>query len=74
VAAAAKNARAVAVYELNSGQMLDDIRLAVRNVPVHFIGGLSFDEASFGVAPALTARNLAERIRAALAESRKEAA
>ena len=29
VAAAAAGARAVAVYELNAGQMIDDVRLAV---------------------------------------------
>ena len=54
VAAAAAHTRAVAVYELNTGQMFDDVRLAVLGRrPVHFIGGLSFDGSGFGIAPDL---------------------
>ena len=35
----------VLVYELNAGQMVDDVRLAVNGaVPVHSIGGVSQDE------------------------------
>lgn len=64
VAEATANARAVAVYELNTGQMFDDVRLAVRNVPVHFIGQMSFDGSGFGIAPALGVSSLEERIRA----------
>src|SRR5439155_25180848 len=42
VAHAAAGARAVAVYENNAGQMVDDVRLAVAGaVPVRFIGRLS---------------------------------
>jgi 2-oxoglutarate ferredoxin oxidoreductase subunit alpha len=52
IAAAAENAKVVAVYENNQGQMLDDVRLAVLGrVPVQFIGGLSLDSSGFGIAP-----------------------
>jgi 2-oxoglutarate/2-oxoacid ferredoxin oxidoreductase subunit alpha len=50
--AATANARRVAVYENNMGQMIDDVRLAVLGrVPVDFIGGLSLDTSGFGIAP-----------------------
>ena len=75
VARAAERARAVAVYELNSGQMIDDVRLAVLGrAPVHFIGGISFDNSGFGIAPDLDVRVLSSRVRAALERSRKEVA
>ena len=52
VAGAAVGARAVAVYENNQGQMVDDVRLAVLGTcPVHFVGGLSLDSSGFGIAP-----------------------
>ena len=54
IAAAADGARAVAVYENNQGQMIDDVRLAVLGrCPVEFIGGLSLDSSGFGIAPDL---------------------
>jgi len=63
VAAAAAGARAVAVYENNEGQMVDDVRLAVLGqVPVHFIGGLSLDGSGFGIAPDLDVGVLRRRI------------
>jgi 2-oxoglutarate ferredoxin oxidoreductase subunit alpha len=66
VARAAEGARGVAVYELNSGQMIDDVRLAVLGrAPVQFIGGISFDNSGFGIAPDLDVRVLAGRIRRA---------
>jgi 2-oxoglutarate ferredoxin oxidoreductase subunit alpha len=74
VAEAAAHARAVAVYELNTGQMFDDVRLAVRTTPVQFIGGISFDDSAFGIAPALTVREVSSRVRAALDESTKVSA
>ena len=52
-----EGARAVAVYENNQGQMIDDVRLAVLGrAPVHFIGGLSLDSSGFGIAPDLDVR------------------
>jgi 2-oxoglutarate/2-oxoacid ferredoxin oxidoreductase subunit alpha len=64
VAKAADGARAVAVYENNQGQMIDDVRLAVLgSAPVHFIGGLSLDSSGFGIAPDLEVATVRERIR-----------
>lgn len=51
------------VYELNAGQMVDDVRLAVNGrAQVHFIGRPSFDEAGFGVAPDLDVERLTARV------------
>ena len=63
VARATANAKAVAVYENNQGQMIDDVRLAVLGrAPVKFIGGLSLDSAGFGIAPDLDVAVLRQRI------------
>jgi 2-oxoglutarate ferredoxin oxidoreductase subunit alpha len=63
IAAAADGARAVAVYENNQGQMIDDVRLAVLGrCPVHFIGGLSLDSSGFGIAPDLEVGTIRARI------------
>jgi 2-oxoglutarate ferredoxin oxidoreductase subunit alpha len=65
IARAAERARAVAVYENNQGQMIDDVRLAVLGrAPVQFIGGLSLDSSGFGIAPDLDVDIIAGRIRA----------
>jgi 2-oxoglutarate ferredoxin oxidoreductase subunit alpha len=65
IGAAATGARAVAVYENNQGQMVDDVRLAVLGAaPVHFIGGLSLDSSGFGIAPDLDVATLCARIEA----------
>jgi 2-oxoglutarate ferredoxin oxidoreductase subunit alpha len=65
IAAAAEHARAIAVYENNQGQMIDDVRLAVLGrCPVHFIGGLSLDHSGFGIAPDLDVATLRTRIEA----------
>jgi 2-oxoglutarate ferredoxin oxidoreductase subunit alpha len=75
VAAAAEEARAVAVFELNSGQMVDDVRLAVLGRrPVHFIGGISFDSSGFGIAPDLDVDVVSARILSTLDQVRKEPA
>jgi 2-oxoglutarate/2-oxoacid ferredoxin oxidoreductase subunit alpha len=63
IAAAAETAAAVAVYENNQGQMIDDVRLAVLGrAPVHFIGGLSLDSSGFGIAPDLDVAVIRSRI------------
>ena len=63
LAAAVDGARAVAVYENNEGQMIDDVRLAVLGAaPVSFIGGLSLDHSGFGIAPDLDVVVLRERV------------
>jgi 2-oxoglutarate ferredoxin oxidoreductase subunit alpha len=71
VAEAASRAKAVAVYENNTGQMLDDVRLAVLGAaPVEFIGGLSLDASGFGIAPDLDVGVIRQRILDVLARHR----
>jgi 2-oxoglutarate ferredoxin oxidoreductase subunit alpha len=66
LAAATRGATRVLVYELNAGQMLDDVRMhAADRDTVRFIGGVSISESglAFGElldAPVLRARLLAE--------------
>jgi len=63
LAGALQGAKAVAVYENNTGQMVDDVRLAVLDaVPVEFIGGVSLDSSGFGIAPDLDVAVLRRRI------------
>ena len=70
VAAAAARVRSLAVFELNAGQMIDDVRLAVLGrVPVHFIGGISHDHSGFGVGPALEPDAIVARIASVYAEA-----
>jgi 2-oxoglutarate ferredoxin oxidoreductase subunit alpha len=67
VANACDGAKAVAVYENNQGQMIDDVRLSVLGrAPVRFIGGLSLDSAGFGIAPDLDVGVLRARLEAVL--------
>ena len=73
-AAALRSARAVATYELNAGQMVDDVRLALRDKSVETIGGISFDDSGFGIAPELTPAKVEARIRAGLARTAEAAA
>jgi 2-oxoglutarate ferredoxin oxidoreductase subunit alpha len=66
VAKAAEGARAVAVFELNKGQMVEDVRLAVNGrAPVRFIGDLTLDSSGFGISPDYDVERLLERIGAA---------
>jgi len=63
VAEAAGRVRALAVFEQNAGQMIDDVRLAVLGkVPVVPIGGISHDPSGFGVGPALEPASIIARI------------
>jgi 2-oxoglutarate ferredoxin oxidoreductase subunit alpha len=63
VAEAAGRVRALAVFELNAGQMIDDVRLAaLGRVPVVPIGGISHDHSGFGVGPALEPASIVARI------------
>jgi len=69
VAAAAEGMRSVLVFELNSGQMIDDVRLAVLGrAPVRGIGGISTDHSGFGVGALLDVEVIAARIQDAVAE------
>ena len=63
VRAAGEAAGSMSVYELNHGQMYDDVRLAAPGVPVAFIGGISYDPAGFGIAPEMRVGKIVERIR-----------
>jgi 2-oxoglutarate/2-oxoacid ferredoxin oxidoreductase subunit alpha len=70
IARAATGARGVAVYELNKGQMVDDVKLAVNGrVPVRFIGDLTLDGSGFGISTDYDVERLLERIRTAFARS-----
>jgi 2-oxoglutarate ferredoxin oxidoreductase subunit alpha len=69
VATAARGKRSVLVFELNAGQMVDDVRLAVLgNAPVQFIGGISTDHSGFGVGALLDVEVIARRIEDAVAQ------
>ena len=49
-----KSVREIGVFELNGGQMIDDVRLSVLGLaPVVALGGISSDESGFGVGPLL---------------------
>lgn len=64
LAKAAKGCRLVACLEQNSGQMIDDVRLALNGShPVVPIGGISTDAASFGIGPLLDSERIASRAR-----------
>ncbi|MHB8669470.1 MAG: hypothetical protein ACYDAD_02740 [Acidimicrobiales bacterium] len=61
--------RSVMVFELNGGQMVDDVRLAVLGrAPVVPIGGISTDHSGFGVGALLDAEVIRRRIEAVIAE------
>ena len=66
LAEATRTARAVGVYELNAGQMAEDVRLSLRDQTIEAIGGISFDDSGFGIAPELTPAKVEVRIRAAM--------
>jgi len=62
------SAKRIAVLEMNAGQMIDDVRLAVLGTrPVVAIGGISSDSAGFGIGPLLDSENVRERVENALA-------
>jgi 2-oxoglutarate ferredoxin oxidoreductase subunit alpha len=61
--AAAQGVRCVAVLEMNAGQMIEDVRLAILGrAPVLSIGGISMDNAGFGVGPLLDPETIRKRI------------
>ena len=63
VAEACAGATAVATFELCTGQMIDDVRLAVLGAaPVVHLGGISTDGSGFGVGPLLDAEIVRDRI------------
>jgi len=73
IAQVAERARALAVYELNNGQMIDDVRLAVYGrAPVEFIGDLTLDMSGFGISPDYDVERLLVRIRNAFTAQMSE--
>ena len=63
VARAAARAKAVAVFELSAGQLIEDVELAVAGrAPVRAIGGISHDSSGFGVGPMLRSGEILRRI------------
>lgn len=79
LAEATRSAKAVGVYELNAGQMIDDVRLSLREMSlsdksIEAIGGISFDDSGFGIAPELTPGKVEARIRGAMAKLGNEVA
>jgi len=68
LAEAAQGVSRVAVLEQNAGQMIDDVRLSILGeAPVVPIGGISSDEAGFGIGPLFDAETIRERITLSLA-------
>lgn len=66
--AACARASRVAVFELNDGQMIDDVRLALNGaVPVEFLGGISTDRSGFGIGDLLDVGVVQERIEKVMA-------
>jgi 2-oxoglutarate ferredoxin oxidoreductase subunit alpha len=65
---AAASARRVLVFEVNAGQMIDDVRIGVEGrAPVEAIGGISTDHSGFGVGAMLDTDVIRGRIEAAMA-------
>ncbi len=72
--AATRSARMIGVYELNAGQMIDDVLLSVRDRDAESIGGLSFDSSGFGIAPELTPERVEARVLRAMSAAGVEIA
>jgi 2-oxoglutarate ferredoxin oxidoreductase subunit alpha len=67
VAAASEGKAGVLVFEVNAGQMIDDVRIAVAGrAPVTGVGGISTDHSGFGVGAMLDAEVIRARLEAAL--------
>ena len=58
-----KTARQVLVFELNAGQMIDDVRISLgKRVPIRSIGGISSDDAGINIGDRMDASYLRARI------------
>jgi 2-oxoglutarate ferredoxin oxidoreductase subunit alpha len=65
---AAAGVKQVLVFEINAGQMIDDVRIGVEGAaPVGFVGGISTDHSGFGVGELLDAGVIRARIERAMA-------
>lgn len=70
LAAATRGASRVLVFELNAGQMIDDVRqYAHDREAIRFIGGVSIHESGLSFGPLLDAPTIRTRILAALDEA-----
>ncbi len=68
LARVARGTTRVAVLEQNAGQMIDDVRLSILGeAPVIPIGGISSDEAGFGLGDIYNVEGIRERIKCGLA-------
>jgi len=66
---AAAKAKKVLVYEVNAGQMLEDVRLSISDrSKIQFIGGVSVDYSGMRQGDILDAAPIRDRIRQAIAE------
>jgi 2-oxoglutarate ferredoxin oxidoreductase subunit alpha len=66
---ATDQARGVLVFEVNAGQMIDDVRISVRDkTKISFIGGVSSHSAGLRLGPLMDAPVIRERILAAIDE------
>jgi 2-oxoglutarate ferredoxin oxidoreductase subunit alpha len=75
LAAAAARCATVLVYELNAGQMIDDVRLAINGtVPVRAVGGVSQDESGMRQGDLLDVEVMRQRILAAITDRDLEGA
>jgi 2-oxoglutarate ferredoxin oxidoreductase subunit alpha len=62
-------AKVVLVYELNAGQMVDDVRIAMAGrAPVRFIGGVSIDASGMRQGDLLAVEAIRSRVRQAVGE------
>ncbi|RYD96359.1 MAG: hypothetical protein EOP61_18145 [Sphingomonadales bacterium] len=69
LAKATAKARKILVFELNAGQMIDDVRLNIDNRhKVQAIGGISFDPSGLNLGPYMNAPVIRRRIEAAIAD------
>lgn len=74
LAHATEGVRRVLVFELNAGQMLDDVRMHAHDRSrIEFIGGVSIDESGLAFGSVLEARNIDAQIRRHLDSVREEA-
>jgi 2-oxoglutarate ferredoxin oxidoreductase subunit alpha len=70
--AATDRARGVLVFEVNAGQMIDDVRISVRDKSkVRFIGGVSSHSAGLRLGPLMDAPVIRQRIIAAIEEMQR---
>jgi len=66
---ACSNAKLALVFELNAGQMVEDVRLSRgKRIPIRSIGGISFDGSGLNIGSAMEAGHIKQRILEAIRE------